>query len=286
MGRAAYDAVIVGGGHNGLVAGFYLARAGLRTLVLERRPFVGGACNTEEFAPGFRASTGAYVLSMLRESIWHDMRLVQRGIVVDAAGPTLNLYPDGASYTVGDDMAANVEATRRFSSADARALPRFEDDLERAGAGGAALLRLDGTRSARAIAVGSGGAGEVGAHRPAPAQAPGRPRVPVLDEREPVPVGAVRERSREGRARLARDQRQRGRAVDAGHRVRAAARSRERGDRRRGTTVGVRARRHGRAHRDDGRRGARGRMRGPMRRRGRTGGHARGTSRRGAARRR
>ncbi|MET0801828.1 MAG: NAD(P)/FAD-dependent oxidoreductase, partial [Actinomycetota bacterium] len=129
MSRAAYDAVIVGGGHNGLVAGFYLSRAGLRTLVLERRPFVGGACNTEEFAPGFRASTGAYVLSMLRESIWQDMRLVQRGIVVDAAGPTLNLYPDGASYSLGDDMAANVEATRPFSVADARALPRFEDDL-------------------------------------------------------------------------------------------------------------------------------------------------------------
>ena len=67
VSRGAYDAIVVGGGHNGLVAGFYLSRAGLRTLVLERRPFVGGACNTEEFAPGFRASTGAYVLSMLRE---------------------------------------------------------------------------------------------------------------------------------------------------------------------------------------------------------------------------
>jgi len=129
MSRGTYDAVIVGGGHNGLVAGFYLSRAGLRTLVLERRPFVGGACNTEEFAPRFRASTGAYVLSMLREAIWRDMRLVQRGIVVDPAGPTLNLYPDGAGYYLGDDMAENVEATERFSVADARALPRFEDDL-------------------------------------------------------------------------------------------------------------------------------------------------------------
>ena len=129
MSRATYDAVIVGGGHNGLVAGFYLSRAGLRTLVLERRPFVGGACNTEEFAPGYRASTGAYVLSMLSEAIWRDMRLVQRGIVVDPAGPTLNLYPDGAGYSLGDDMAENVEATERFSLADARALPRFEDDL-------------------------------------------------------------------------------------------------------------------------------------------------------------
>ncbi len=129
MSRGVYDAIVVGGGHNGLVAGFYLSRAGLRTLVLERRPFVGGACNTEEFAPGFRASTGAYVLSMLREQIWQDMRLVQRGIAVDPAGPTLNLYPDGASYYLGDDMAENVDATRKFSTADSRALPRFEQDL-------------------------------------------------------------------------------------------------------------------------------------------------------------
>jgi len=124
-----YDAVIVGGGHNGLVASFYLARAGLKTLVLERRPFVGGACNTEEFAAGYRASTGAYVLSMLREAIWQDMQLERRGIYVDPAGPTLNLYPDGASYYLGDDMAENVATTKYFSEADARALPKFEEDL-------------------------------------------------------------------------------------------------------------------------------------------------------------
>ena len=131
MSDRSYDAVIVGGGHNGLVAGYYLARAGMKTVVLERRSFVGGACNTEEFAPGFRASTGAYVLSMLRESIWQDMQLERRGIHVDAAGPTLNLYPDGAHYYLGDDMAANIEETKRFSAADARALPAFEDDLVR-----------------------------------------------------------------------------------------------------------------------------------------------------------
>ena len=125
----AYDAIVVGGGHNGLVTGFYLARAGLRTVIVERRSRVGGACNTEEFAPGYRASTGAYVLSMLRESIWRDMRLVTRGIVVDPAGPTLNLYPDGAHLWLSDDLDATVEDVKRFSPADARAFPIFEDDL-------------------------------------------------------------------------------------------------------------------------------------------------------------
>lgn len=129
MTDSQYDVVIVGGGHNGLVAGFYLGRAGLRTLILERRPFVGGACNTEEFAPGYRASTGAYVLSMLREAVWEDLRLVERGIVVDPAGPTLNIFPDGASFYAGDDMAENISEVKRFSEVDARALPKFEDDL-------------------------------------------------------------------------------------------------------------------------------------------------------------
>jgi phytoene dehydrogenase-like protein len=123
------QAVIVGGGHNGLVAAFYLARAGLRPLVLERRPFVGGACNTEEFAPGFRASTGAYVLSMLREQIWRDMRLAQRGLVVDPAGPSLNLFADGTTFMLDDDLGTTQAEIRRFSKADAAAFPEFEAEL-------------------------------------------------------------------------------------------------------------------------------------------------------------
>jgi phytoene dehydrogenase-like protein len=128
-GAQPWDVAIVGGGHNGLVAAYYLARAGLRTVVLERREIVGGCAVTEEFAPGFRASTGAYVLSMLREPVWRDLRLVERGVHVDAAGPALNLGPDGSTLLLDDDLATTQEQFAQFSAADARALPAFEAEL-------------------------------------------------------------------------------------------------------------------------------------------------------------
>jgi phytoene dehydrogenase-like protein len=127
---ATYDAAIVGGGHNGLVAAFYLARAGLRTVVLERRDIVGGACVTEEFAPGFRASPGAYVLSMLREPIWRDLRLAERGLRVDASGPSLNVFADGSSFYLHSERDRAIEVIRTLSERDARAFPAYEDRLE------------------------------------------------------------------------------------------------------------------------------------------------------------
>jgi len=128
-GRSGYDVAIVGGGHNGLVAAYYLAAAGLETVVLERREIVGGCCVTEEFAPGYRASTGAYVLSMLREPVWKDLRLVERGVTVDPAGPALNLFSDGSALHLDEELSTTQDEIRRFSPADARALPGFEHEL-------------------------------------------------------------------------------------------------------------------------------------------------------------
>jgi phytoene dehydrogenase-like protein len=129
-----HDAIVVGGGHNGLVAAFYLARAGLRTLVLERRGIVGGACVTEEFAPGYRASPGAYVLSALRPAIWRDMALRARGLRVSPAGPSLNLFADGASFVLRNTDAETAAEIRPFSRADAGAFAEFKREMAAIGA--------------------------------------------------------------------------------------------------------------------------------------------------------
>jgi len=124
-----YDVAIVGGGHNGLVAGAYLARAGLSTLVVERREIVGGACTTEEFAPGFRASPGAYVLSMLRPAIWRDFDLRARGLKVLEAAPTLNVFRDGAMLTLHDDDTDTARELGRFDRRDGAAFAAFRAEL-------------------------------------------------------------------------------------------------------------------------------------------------------------
>ena len=126
-----YDAIIIGGGHNGLVCAFYLARAGLKVRVLERRSVVGGAAVTEEFHPGFRNSTASYTVSLLRPKVIRDMRLHERGWRI-IERTISNFFPHEDGYLkLGGGMARTQAEFRRFSPRDAETFPHYEDALER-----------------------------------------------------------------------------------------------------------------------------------------------------------
>lgn len=124
-----YDALIIGGGHNGLVCAFYLARAGLAVRVLERRHVVGGAAVTEEFHPGFRNSTASYTVSLLRPKVIADMRLHERGYRVVERG-LANFFPFADNYLkLGGGMARIQAEFSRFSAKDAAAYPAYDAAL-------------------------------------------------------------------------------------------------------------------------------------------------------------
>ena len=126
-----YDALIIGGGHNGLVCAFYLARAGLKVRVLERRHIVGGAAVTEEFHPGFRNSTASYTVSLLRPKVIADMRLYERGLKI-VERPISNLLPFEADYLkLGGGMERTQTEFARFSARDAAAYPAYSAALEK-----------------------------------------------------------------------------------------------------------------------------------------------------------
>ncbi|MBI2925683.1 MAG: NAD(P)/FAD-dependent oxidoreductase [Verrucomicrobia bacterium] len=127
-----YDIIIIGAGHNGLVTAAYLARAGKRVLVLERRELVGGACVTEEIWPGFKVSTAAYVNSLLRPEIIRDLDLKRHGFEMLPRNPSsFTPLPDGRSLLLGPDPELNRREISKFSTRDAEALPRYEKMLER-----------------------------------------------------------------------------------------------------------------------------------------------------------
>ncbi|HVJ02573.1 MAG TPA: NAD(P)/FAD-dependent oxidoreductase [Sphingomonas sp.] len=126
-----YDALIIGGGHNGLVCAFYLARAGLKVRVLERRHVVGGAAVTEEFHPGFRNSTASYTVSLLQPRVIADMRLHDHGYHV-VERPIANFLPFADDYLKLGGGTARMQAEfARFSARDAAALPDYEAALGR-----------------------------------------------------------------------------------------------------------------------------------------------------------
>jgi phytoene dehydrogenase-like protein len=124
--RSRFDAVIVGGGHNGLTCACYLAKAGLSVGVFERRSILGGAAVTEEFHPGFRNSTASYTVSLLNPKVIRDLRLEQHGLKV-LERPMQNFLPlpDGRALTAGPDSARTLESVRSFSARDAARLPDY-----------------------------------------------------------------------------------------------------------------------------------------------------------------
>jgi phytoene dehydrogenase-like protein len=132
----SYDAIVIGGGHNGLVTACYLARAKWKVLVLERRALVGGACVTEEnIFPGFKVSTAAYVNSLFRPEIIRDLELRSYGFEVVERNPSsFSPFEDGRSLTLGADEAANQREIGKFSTADAQRYPDYIAMLERVAA--------------------------------------------------------------------------------------------------------------------------------------------------------
>jgi phytoene dehydrogenase-like protein len=125
-----YDAIVIGAGHNGMVNGAYLARAGLKTLILERRGNVGGAAITEELRPGFWFTTFSYALSLLRPQIVQDLELVKHGFMPLLMSSTFAPTEDGDYLWLGQDHGQNLKEIARHSQHDADAFSQYSHDME------------------------------------------------------------------------------------------------------------------------------------------------------------
>lgn len=132
LAKKTFDAVIVGAGHNGLVAAAYLAKAGLQVCVVERRDVIGGAAVSEEIVPGFKFSRASYLLSLLRPAIVKDLELKKHGLKLYLR-ETSSFTPllDGSNYLMlGRNSELNHAEISKFSKKDADAFPRYEAMLE------------------------------------------------------------------------------------------------------------------------------------------------------------
>ena len=127
-----FHAIVVGGGHNGLVTAAYLAGAGRRVLVLEARELVGGCAVTEEVWPGYRVSTASYLSSLMQQKVIDDLELHKYGYVVDAKDPAFfSPFPDDRYLFMWQDRAKTLAEIAKFSKRDAEAYPKYEAYLER-----------------------------------------------------------------------------------------------------------------------------------------------------------
>jgi len=126
-----YDAIVVGGGHNGLITAAYLQKSGMNTLVLERRHLVGGACVTEEVFPGYKVSTTSYVCSLMRPEIIQELELKKYGYEIIERDPSsFSPFPDGRYMMFWRDQKKTCEEIAKFSKKDAERYPEFERKLE------------------------------------------------------------------------------------------------------------------------------------------------------------
>ena len=131
MSKKDKDALIIGGGHNGLVCAFYLAKAGLNVDIYEKRSIVGGAAVTEEFYPGFKNSVASYTVSLLNPTIIDEMRLKDYGLEI-VKRPISNFLPiNESSYLkLGGGLERTQQEFRKFSDKDAERLPEYYDRIE------------------------------------------------------------------------------------------------------------------------------------------------------------
>src|SRR4051794_29896930 len=121
-----YDAIVIGAGHNGLVASWYLANAGLKVLVLERRDIVGGAVVTEELWPGYSVPTCSYICYLLQGQVIEDMQLREHGFDVHHLSPgSFTPFPNGRGILTWDDDQQTAEGLRGFSERDAANYPAY-----------------------------------------------------------------------------------------------------------------------------------------------------------------
>jgi len=125
-----YDAIVIGGGHNGLISGAFFAKGGARTVIVEARDKVGGAADTSSPWPDhadFKVTTYSYVMSLMPPTIIRELNLERHGYKVTPFGPYYQSYPDGRSIKIyADDAKKNYESISQFSKRDADTIPKWD----------------------------------------------------------------------------------------------------------------------------------------------------------------